>query len=157
MMMCVAWRDKKANKPVIVMSTKAEVVSGKEKPGVVHSYNFNMNGCDRADQMVGYYGLHSRQSHKWWKKLFYWLLEITCSNAYILYCLSHPNLKKNEKGLKKFKFQLIEDLCQVAATLTPNPTQQVATKPGRPRTTNPIERVVGCKHMIEFAEKNPQR
>ena len=44
-MMCVAWRDKKANKRVIVMSTKAEVVSVvdkvKEKPGVIHSYNFN--------------------------------------------------------------------------------------------------------------------
>ena len=56
-------------------------VKGKQKPAVIHSYNFSMNGCDRADQMVGYYGLQTRKSKKWWKKIFYWILEVTCSNA----------------------------------------------------------------------------
>lgn len=75
-MLCVAWRDKKANKPVILVSTNAkaegaEVAGGKEKPAAIHSYNFNMNRCDHADQMVNYYGLHNRRSKKWWKKNFF--------------------------------------------------------------------------------------
>ena len=39
-MMCVAWRDKKANKPVYVTTTKGKVenvtVKGKQKPAVIH-------------------------------------------------------------------------------------------------------------------------
>ena len=130
-MMCVAWRDKKANKPVYVTSTKGKVenvtVKGKQKPAVIHSYNFSMNGCDRADQMVGYYGLQTRKSKKWWKKIFYWILEITCSNAYILCQLSQENERKKYKGLKIFKLRLIDELCEFAATLAPDATQQVST------------------------------
>ncbi|GFR90856.1 hypothetical protein ElyMa_004314200 [Elysia marginata] len=77
-MMCVAWRDKKANKPVFVTSTKGKV----ENVAVIHSYNFSRNGCDRADQM-----------------------------------LSQTNDRKKYKGLKMFKLRLVDELCEVAATL----------------------------------------
>ncbi|GFS26701.1 PiggyBac transposable element-derived protein 4 [Elysia marginata] len=61
-------------------------------------------------------------------------------------CLKHD--RKKYKGLKIFKLHLVDELCEVAATLAPDPTQQVATKPGRPRTSNPVERLEGCNHII---------
>ena len=39
------------------------------KPITVGEYNVFMNGCDRADHMVGYY-VFGRKTYKWWKKLF---------------------------------------------------------------------------------------
>ena len=50
-----------------------------------------------------------------------------------------------------FKLRLINELCEVAATLDRNATQQVSTQPGRPRTSNPVERLEGSKHMIVYS------
>lgn len=86
--LCVAWRDKKAKKPCVLVSTESSVktVSVRRKQGsvdlpeVVHSYNKTMNGCDRVDQAVAYYGQFSRKTKKWWKCIFLWLLEICQCN-----------------------------------------------------------------------------
>ncbi|KAK3793939.1 hypothetical protein RRG08_028086 [Elysia crispata] len=80
------------------------------------------------------------------------MLEITCSNSYILCQLSQTNERKKYQGLKAFKLRLIDELCKVAATLAPNPTQQISVKPGRPRLSNPVERLEGCKHMIVYSK-----
>ena len=40
-----------------------------------------------------------------------------------------------------FKLRLIDELCEIAATLAPDATQQASTKPGHPRTSNPVERL----------------
>lgn len=158
-MLCVAWRDKKANKPVILVSTNAkaesiEVAGGKTKPSAIHDYNFNMNGCDRADQMINYYGLQKRKSKKWWKKIFFWVLEIACVNAHILYCLPRvqEGAKKSTLGLKAFKEKLIEELSAAAAPLMPDP-EATPAKPtrGRPRTANPIARLEGAKHIVVWS------
>ena len=68
-----AWKDKKARKPVIIVSTYAvksesDVTnkSGKVKtqPDIIHDYNFSMNGCDRSDQMLSYYNNFKRRTVK---------------------------------------------------------------------------------------------
>lgn len=159
-MLCVAWRDKKANKPVILVSTKAKAenvpVKGKPKPAAIHEYNFNMNGCDRADQMIGYYGLQNRKTKKWGKKIFYWVLEIACVNAHILYCLPRiqAGASKKNLGLKPFKERLIDELNNAAALIMPNPQQQVRAKPGRPRTSNPVPRLEGVRHIVVYSEND---
>ena len=89
---------------------------------------------------------------KWWKKIFYWMLKITCSNSYILCQLSQKNERKKYQHLKAFKLRLIDELCEVAATPAPNPTQPISVKQGRPRLSNPVERLEGCKHMIVYSK-----
>ncbi|CAG5134671.1 unnamed protein product [Candidula unifasciata] len=86
-MLAVSWKDKKAKKLVLLVSTNASAgevtnAKGKQKPSVIDTYK--MNGCDVADQRLGYYGLHTRKTKKWWKKLFQWIMEICCINAYVL-------------------------------------------------------------------------
>ena len=89
--LCVAWRDKKAEKPCILVSTKAIVQDmtitwkrGNEVtlPSLIHDYNQSMNGCDRVDQSVSYYGQFTRKTIKWWKRIFFWLMEICQVNLY---------------------------------------------------------------------------
>ncbi|CAG5121162.1 unnamed protein product [Candidula unifasciata] len=114
--LCVAFKDKKAKKEVIVVSTHAEVATvptkkGIIKPAVIDSYNQSMNGCDLLDQKVGYYGIHCRKSIKWWKKIFLWMFEIVQVNSYIIYLLSSG--KKN--GLHDFKRQLLNQLTEASA------------------------------------------
>ena len=155
--MCVAWRDKKANKPVLVMSTKVVSVMEKGKKSQSSSIYIISIWTD----VTG--------ANKWWvitdssldcsptsggkNLLLHWLLEITCSNSYILYCPSHPQEKweRPENIQSPAHRRIMPGCCNPHS----KSHQQVATKQGRPRTTNPIKRVEGCKHMIEFAEKNP--
>ena len=46
-----------------------------------------MNGVDRADQYTVYYSF-IRKARKWWRKLFFWMLEVVTVNSYILYKLN---------------------------------------------------------------------
>ena len=43
-----------------------------------------MLGVDRLDQLMGSYSfLH--KSIKWWRKVFFWMLEVVVVNTYIIY------------------------------------------------------------------------
>ena len=75
----VAWRNQKGSKPVVDISTfhDNETIRKRKRfgvivtmPKVISDYNVNMNGCDRADQLIGYYCSFDRKTCKWWKKCF---------------------------------------------------------------------------------------
>ena len=127
--LCVAFHDKKAKKNVFVVSslsdsstTPVETRRGLtvQKPTMITAYNNNMNGCDRADQNVGYYGMHKRKSIKWWKKIFHWLLELCHINARILFLLTRTE-PPTRHSLVKFKDALISQLTEAAAALNAAP------------------------------------
>lgn len=43
-----------------------------------------MLGVDKLDQLMSYYSfLH--KSIKWWRKVFFWMLEVSIVNSYIIY------------------------------------------------------------------------
>jgi hypothetical protein len=111
----LAWRDK--GKPTAMISTVCSSCmttvrsrrGNRVKPLVIDQYNQSMGGVDKADQYSCYYSF-GRKSIKWWRKLMFWLLEVSIVNAYILYkgtvpsdsLLSHVN----------FRRQLVVSLCQ---------------------------------------------
>jgi hypothetical protein len=43
-----------------------------------------MGGVDRADHYYSSYG-YLKKSLKWWKKLYFWILEISLVNSFHLY------------------------------------------------------------------------
>ena len=49
----------------------------------VKAYNRNMNGVDRSDQMRTAYS-SARTSKRWWTYLFWFLIDLSISNALIL-------------------------------------------------------------------------
>ena len=149
-----AWKDKKARKPVIAVSTYAvksesEVTnkSGKvtTKPDIIHDYNFSMNGCDRSDQMLSYYNNFNRRTVKWWKRLFIWCLEVTQVNAFILHCLTRYEGSKS-LSLKEFKDELIHQLIETASLCVPKDHKHhVVSQP-----TSRMVKALGPSHLIRW-------
>ena len=98
------WQDRK---PVYLLSTCCEplgpdTVTRKGPDGKAqeipcpHSLKLStqyMGGVDRSDRMVRTYST-SRRSKKWWVRLFYYCLDTTLANSYILYqhSLNHPQM-----------------------------------------------------------------
>ena len=84
------WHDKR---DVSLISTNvnpldADVVTqrrGKQiwKPPVVALYNSHVGGVDLADQMRKYYTI-GRSSYKWYKYLFWFLIDLSICNAFVL-------------------------------------------------------------------------
>ena len=74
----------------------------------VHKY---MNGVDKCDQYLNYYSL-GRKAKKWWKKVFYKMVELCIINAMVLYFVAHPDLTKKRQAHKLFRIQLAHELVQ---------------------------------------------
>lgn len=161
--LCVMWKDKKGKakkekKPVVVVSTQASVKTKRitrkqgdpfDIPEVIQDYNMSMNGCDRMDQAVSYYGQFSRKTVKWWKRIFLWLLEICQANAYILYCLTRAD-DTPKLSLKMFKNNLLTQIEKAAVENLPPNADVSRPGPGRPTL---LERFQGNKHLVKY-DKN---
>jgi hypothetical protein len=76
-----------------------------EKPSVIANYMKNVGGVDTADQYVRHSFL--RRTLKWWRKLFFWGLEVSIINAYILYVESCKNSSSNPMSHIKFRRELV--------------------------------------------------
>ena len=61
-----------------------------QKPVCIMEYNQYMSGIDRLDQMINFYPF-TWKTLKWYKKLFFYLLEITLPNAYIIHKFKTDN------------------------------------------------------------------
>ena len=93
-MLLVAWREKKSQKkPVLVLSTSEgagmrEVRTGagqlKLKPKSVVAYYKYMGGVDLSDRKI-YHVSAERPSKRFWKKIFFNLVDMALLNSYILY------------------------------------------------------------------------
>jgi hypothetical protein len=109
----LAWRDK--GKPTVMISTVCSSSmttvhsrrSNREKPLVINQYNQSMGGVDKADQYGCYYSF-GRRSIKWWRKLMFWLLEVSIVNSNILYRETVPSPLTHVN----FRRQLVVGLCQ---------------------------------------------
>ena len=91
-MLVTSWRAETRKKPIFMISTgcsarpirvrrRRDTVT---KPSVVDVYNNNMNGVDTADQLTVFYSF-VRKTRKWWRKVFFWLMETSVVNSYLLY------------------------------------------------------------------------
>lgn len=55
-----------------------------ESPDIIRIYSIYMGGVDSNDQLLQYSAFPS-QSLKWWKKVFFQLINLAMVNAFILY------------------------------------------------------------------------
>ena len=76
------------------------------KPLAVIDYNKNMGLVDKSDMQMSFSDT-TRRSMKWYKKLFFRLLDLTIYNAYILFKYSH----QEDLQLSTFRMQLIKEIC----------------------------------------------
>ncbi|XP_047361946.1 piggyBac transposable element-derived protein 4-like [Vespa velutina] len=79
------------------------------KPEMVLEYMANMGGVDRADQYASTYCFLCK-SLKWWRKLFFWGLEMCVINSYIIYRISKQTNNETPMTHHKFVKVLIDQL-----------------------------------------------
>ena len=78
---------------------------------VLLEYTRYMRGVDVADQLRASYSSQTR-SHKWWHRVFWFLMDTSIVNAYILYldlCRRGPNPRRPHTHLD-FKTTLCQEL-----------------------------------------------
>jgi len=114
-------------------------------PPVVKIYAQYMGGVDRSDRMVRTYSV-SRKSKKWWYRLFYYLLDTSLANSFILYQLSpnHDELSELDY-LKQLALELIS---------TKSGEEEVQPHPQRKKTKVAIPpRMTAGNHWPKKAKK----
>ena len=79
-------------------------------PIPIYNYNKFMGGVDHSDQMIKYYEV-LRQTHKYWKTLFFHFIDLSTVNAYLLYKIIHPDTKTSHF---QFREKLVQALCQTS-------------------------------------------
>ena len=72
-------------------------------PQSIISYNAYMGGVDRGDQLRGYYCCKIR-SRKFYKYIFYFLLDVAITNSYIL--VKHHTTNSSKVKIKNFRTDL---------------------------------------------------
>ena len=62
-------------------------------PKIINDYNNFMGGVDVVDQHFVYYAIGCR-GVKWWRRVFYHLLEMAIVNAFSIYKMNNPDIQK---------------------------------------------------------------
>jgi hypothetical protein len=124
----VLWKDKR---PVLLISTHAQPIGFPFQPvdvvprrnGAIREdiqsspmhkeYTTYMCGVDVADQLRASYSCQVR-SHKWWHRIFYFLLDMTIVNMYIMYLsiLKRQRVRKVPITHLQFRSELCSALLQ---------------------------------------------
>ena len=107
---------------------------------VVDQYNKYMLGVDRLDQRMSYYQF-VRKSVRWWRKVFFWMVEVVVVNSYILYS-THTDARR-KLSHKEFRRELVMALCEEQRSATSH-------RPPR-RRDQTLERLQGS-HYPDTAE-----
>lgn len=147
------WKDKRAvtmlttaydNKTETVKRTvKGGREESVEKPVVICRYNDYMGGVDLADHFISSYAF-TRKSLKWWRKIFFWSLEVAIVNSFIIFNTSRPPGARPVKQ-RLFRKKLIKNLVGDVRNRT-------SLKRGRSSGTEDEVRLSARLHVPEFLE-----
>jgi len=128
------WHDER---DVSLISTKCSplavdvVVSrrnqGISKPAVVDKYNKHMGGVDLADQLRQYYSI-GRSSYKWYRYFFWFLMNISICNSFLLYNSYSLEQGKGKEPQLTFRLKLAKQLIRGFSSVSLAGHSQSATK-----------------------------
>lgn len=148
----VSWKDKRL---VTVLSTfskgsntcRTEILSKWPnqppilKPDVVINYTKHMGAVDRSDHFISSYQF-MRRTRKWYRKMFFWLFEVSIVNSYILYKTVQIQHHKKPMSHLDFRKSLVSALVEDRVASRPS-----RCKRGRPSQGPPDQRLLG-KHYV---------
>ena len=119
------------------------------QPQLVRDYNKYMSGVDRSDQMINKYN-SLRKTDKYWKTIFYHLLDIARVNSFILFRSHTGNRRVNQLD---FNLELIRQLSSITnETLHPMHHPQ-SLKTDHPAIVVPLDSKKNCKRCYERTKK----
>lgn len=92
----------------VTRTVKGGVKEDVVKPIVICRYNDFMGGVDIADHYIASYSF-TRKSIKWWRKVFFWALEVAIVNSFVLFNTNRPPGSRAMKQ-RLYRKKLIESL-----------------------------------------------
>ena len=105
-----------------------------------------MMGVDKLDRLCTYY-IFLHKSVKWWRKVFFWLLEVAVVNRYIISRHSMGQLRRKPLTHLAFCRQLLTALSEpMRSTAIPRPRSYS-------REHGDIERLQPVPHFLEKRNK----
>jgi hypothetical protein len=122
------------------------------KPNLVIDYTKHMGGVDRSDHFIASYQF-TRRTRKWYCKVFFWLLEVSVINSYLLYVAVQNSHHNKPLKHKQFRQSPLQSLVKDKVTLSGQIEKQT---PGRPIQGPPDERLTG-RHFMRRKEKGKGR
>ena len=151
-LMTLAWQDKRtivmlstwhnANTTTISRVRRGGRQEDIEKPAVVCDYTEHMGAVDRSDHYCTSYSF-TRKTLKWWRKLFFWLVEVSIVNSYILYKkATHATTLRHLTYRQKLVEQLVGDI-----------RNNRSRRLGRPSSLDQEERLRNQAHFIAKAAR----
>ena len=153
-LLALTWCAENKKKPVIMVSTQSSAATTLVGPGshsriavvkpvVIDNYNHSMNGVDITDQYTVYYSF-IRKTVKWWRKLFFWMLETAVVNSYILY----RDSTSSPKSHIQYRRALVDSLASnYITTALPRPRAGRPRKRSHPESNDP-ERLNQRLHLL---------
>ena len=125
------------------------------QPKVISNYNKYMNAVDRSDQILATNNV-LRKCMRWWKTLFFHLIDISVVNSFILFKEHQANNpddealhRPNDYALSNFREEIVRQLCGFREYDDP----PVSTRSKPARSLPDFEAV----HMPEFSENIRRR
>ena len=128
-----------------VMVKRKEKVADKwesidvKQPKVISEYNSFMNGVDKSDQILSSNNL-LRKCFRWWKTLFFHLIDIAIVNGFILF----QDLRKRGKlnkvtrprgySLLSFREELVRNILDIPESAEPPIYRHLAQNPDNPHS-----------------------
>ena len=85
-----------------------------ERPNPIGEYNRHMGGVDKSDQLIVTYSCLMK-CHRWWKTLFFHMLDVSIINSYILFsqfCQQHLDNPELRRKANYTPLQFREELCK---------------------------------------------
>ena len=102
-----------------------------------------MIGVDRMDQLTSYYSfLH--KSVKWWRKVFFWVVELAMVNSFILHKKIQKSAELPSMSHVNFRREILLDLCR---PLSQQP------KPSKRLSDHSLERLQNTPHYSKKMTK----
>jgi hypothetical protein len=151
--------DSANDRVVVKRRTRTKGVFGEievSQPYAFHRYNQYMNAVDRSDQLLASHSV-SRKCKKWWKALFFHLIDIAVVNGFLLFQqhrASNPDnpdlLRRSTYSMVDFMEEIVRQICGLAEY--DRPPVYEAVQPARPHeqfcTAHIPLKAEGRKHCV---------
>lgn len=116
-----------------------------KQPKAVHHYNQYMNAVDRSDQIIAKNSV-LRKCMRWWKTLFFHMIDIAVVNSYILFQLYRAEnldveeLKRpNKYSLAEYREELVRQLTGLEEYASPPVFKPPTVEPGAFETAHIVK------------------
>lgn len=122
----VLWQDKRTvtllssfiSNDIIDIPLRRGEETAITKPKIICEYNKYMNGVDKCDQYLNYYTI-GRKARKWWKKVFFRMMEQSIINSMVLFLYGRPELVRKSSPTSFTGMHWCTSLCNLFLSSVP--------------------------------------